>query len=165
MNGVDLTGIWASGKIFSGNANSKGLEHWFETETFSLDYSLITPNKKMVKACYANTKWNQEEYEAYILDSKQKLELMNKTPINIKPGEYRTYIAPAGVSDLIEIAVAKGKKQNKKIKLGICGEHGGDPSSVRFCNKIGLDYVSCSPYRIPIAKLAAAQAVIDDISK
>ena len=103
MNGVDLTGIWASGKIFSGNANSKGLEHWFETETFSLDYSLITPNKKMVKACYANTKWNQEEYEAYILDSKQKLELMNKTPINIKPGEYRTYIAPAGVSDLIDM--------------------------------------------------------------
>ena len=103
MNGVDLTGIWASGRIFSGNANSNGLEHWFETETFSLDYSLITPNKKMVKACYANTKWNQEEYEAYILDSKRKLELMNKTPINIEPGEYRTYIAPAGVSDLIDM--------------------------------------------------------------
>jgi len=63
-----------------------------------------------------------------------------------------------GVGDLIEIATTKGKKQNKKIKLGICGEHGGDPKSIHFCSKIGLDYVSCSPYRVPIARLAAAQA-------
>ena len=63
-----------------------------------------------------------------------------------------------GVGDLIEIATKKGKKENKKIKLGICGEHGGDPKSIFFCSKIGLDYVSCSPYRVPIAKLAAAQA-------
>ena len=63
-----------------------------------------------------------------------------------------------GVEDLIGIAVLKGKKQNKKIKLGICGEHGGDPKSIHFCSKIGLNYVSCSPYRVPIARLAAAQA-------
>ena len=63
-----------------------------------------------------------------------------------------------GVKDLVEIAVSKGKKQNKKIKLGICGEHGGDPMSIDFCSNIGLDYVSCSPYRVPIARLAAAQA-------
>ena len=63
-----------------------------------------------------------------------------------------------GVKDLVEIGVEKGKKQNKKIKLGICGEHGGDPKSIDFCSKVGLDYVSCSPYRVPIAKLAAAQA-------
>ncbi len=63
-----------------------------------------------------------------------------------------------GVSDLVEIAVAKGKSQNKKIKLGICGEHGGDPKSISFCAKVGLDYVSCSPYRVPVARLAAAQA-------
>ena len=63
-----------------------------------------------------------------------------------------------GVKDLVEIAVEKGKKQNKKIKLGICGEHGGDPKSINFCSKAGLDYVSCSPYRVPIARLAAAQA-------
>ena len=63
-----------------------------------------------------------------------------------------------GVGDLIEMAVTKGKKQNKKIKLGICGEHGGDPKSIEFCSKAGLDYVSCSPYRVPIARLAAAQA-------
>ncbi len=63
-----------------------------------------------------------------------------------------------GVKDLVEIAVSKGKKQNKKIKLGICGEHGGDPRSIKFCSKAGLNYVSCSPYRVPIARLAAAQA-------
>ncbi len=63
-----------------------------------------------------------------------------------------------GVGDLIEIATQKGRRQNKKIKFGICGEHGGDPKSIDFCSKIGLDYVSCSPYRVPIAKLAAAQA-------
>jgi len=63
-----------------------------------------------------------------------------------------------GVGDLIEIATLRGKKQNKKIKLGICGEHGGDPKSIEFCAKAGLDYVSCSPYRVPVARLAAAQA-------
>ena len=63
-----------------------------------------------------------------------------------------------GVGDLIQIASKKGKTQNKKIKLGICGEHGGDPKSIHLCSKIGLDYVSCSPYRVPIARLAAAQS-------
>ena len=63
-----------------------------------------------------------------------------------------------GVEDLIQIAVTRGKKKNKKIKLGICGEHGGDPKSIEFCSKVGLNYVSCSPYRVPIARLAAAQA-------
>ena len=65
-----------------------------------------------------------------------------------------------GVADLVEIAVEKGKSQNKKLKLGICGEHGGDPKSIEFCSRVGLNYVSCSPYRVPIARLAAAQAEI-----
>ena len=63
-----------------------------------------------------------------------------------------------GVGDLVEIAVKKGRRQNKKIKLGICGEHGGDPKSIHFCANAGLNYVSCSPYRVPVARLAAAQA-------
>ncbi len=63
-----------------------------------------------------------------------------------------------GVGDLIEIATLKGRKQNKKLKLGICGEHGGDPKSIYFCSRTGLNYVSCSPYRVPVARLAAAQA-------
>jgi pyruvate,orthophosphate dikinase len=62
------------------------------------------------------------------------------------------------VGQLIEMASKQGKKQNKKIKLGICGEHGGDPKSINFCSKISLNYVSCSPYRVPVARLAAAQA-------
>ena len=63
-----------------------------------------------------------------------------------------------GVSDLVEIAVSKGISQNKKLKLGIGGEQCGDPQSILFCAKIGLHYVSCSPYRVPVARLAAAQA-------
>jgi pyruvate,orthophosphate dikinase len=66
-----------------------------------------------------------------------------------------------GVGDLIAIAAERGRDTRPDIKLGICGEHGGDPASIRFCHKAGLDYVSCSPYRVPIAKLAAAQAAIE----
>ena len=71
----------------------------------------------------------------------------------------------SGVGELIEIAKIKSRNTKKSIKLGICGEHGGDPKSIDFCNKIGLDYVSCSPYRIPIAKLAAAQATLKRTAK
>ena len=67
-----------------------------------------------------------------------------------------------GVGQLIKMAAEKGRKTRPDIKLGICGEHGGDPSSVEFCHKVGLTYVSCSPYRVPIARLAAAQAAINN---
>jgi pyruvate,orthophosphate dikinase len=70
-----------------------------------------------------------------------------------------------GVGQLMEIAVAKGRTTRPGIKLGICGEHGGDPDSVKFCHKLGLNYVSCSPYRVPVARLAAAQAAIEDEAK
>ncbi len=69
-----------------------------------------------------------------------------------------------GVGLLIKIALEKGKGKNPQLKTGICGEHGGEPSSIKFCHKVGLDYVSCSPFRIPIAKLAAAQAAIEESS-
>ena len=67
-------------------------------------------------------------------------------------------IDQSGVGELVEIASHRGRKTNKKIKLGICGEHGGDPKSIEFCSRTGLNYVSCSPFRVPIARLAAAQA-------
>ena len=67
-----------------------------------------------------------------------------------------------GVGELVEIAAERGRKSRADLKLGICGEHGGDPASVAFCHRIGLDYVSCSPYRVPIARLAAAQATLAD---
>ena len=65
-----------------------------------------------------------------------------------------------GVGKLVKMAADLGRQTRPDIKLGICGEHGGDPSSVEFCHNVGLDYVSCSPYRVPIARLAAAQAAI-----
>ena len=70
-----------------------------------------------------------------------------------------------GVGQLVKMAVEKGKATRPNIKLGICGEHGGEPSSVEFCHNIGLTYVSCSPFRVPIARLAAAQAAIKNPRK
>ncbi|WP_055071256.1 pyruvate, phosphate dikinase [Clostridium massiliamazoniense] len=67
-----------------------------------------------------------------------------------------------GVGSLMEIAVQRGRKTREDIKLGICGEHGGDPSSIEFCHKLGLNYVSCSPFRVPVARLAAAQAKVNN---
>ncbi len=74
-------------------------------------------------------------------------------------------IDQTGVGQLMEIAIAKGNKTRPGIKLGICGEHGGDPDSVKFCHRIGLTYVSCSPFRVPVARLAAAQAAIEEKRK
>jgi pyruvate,orthophosphate dikinase len=65
-----------------------------------------------------------------------------------------------GVGELVRIGVERGRKTKAKLKVGICGEHGGDPASVAFCHEIALDYVSCSPFRVPIARLAAAQAAL-----
>jgi pyruvate, orthophosphate dikinase len=68
----------------------------------------------------------------------------------------------SGVGKLVELAVRLARDARDGIKLGICGEHGGDPDSVRFCHRVGLDYVSCSPYRVPIARVAAGQAALDN---
>jgi pyruvate,orthophosphate dikinase len=69
-------------------------------------------------------------------------------------------IDQTGVGEMVRIGVERGRKVRSGLKLGICGEHGGDPASVAFCHEVGLDYVSCSPYRVPIARLAAAQAAL-----
>ena len=65
-----------------------------------------------------------------------------------------------GIGELIKLGIKRGRMTNKNLEVGICGEHGGEPKSVEFCHNIGMDYVSCSPFRVPIAKLAAAQAVL-----
>jgi pyruvate,orthophosphate dikinase len=70
-----------------------------------------------------------------------------------------------GVGELIRIGIEKGRKTRKKLKVGICGEHGGEPSSIEFCHKVGMNYVSCSPYRVPIARIAAAHAAMKDEKK
>jgi pyruvate,orthophosphate dikinase len=69
-----------------------------------------------------------------------------------------------GVGRLMAIAVTEGRKTRKNLEVGICGEHGGDPDSIHLCHKLGLNYVSCSPFRVPVARLAAAQAAIGDLS-
>jgi pyruvate,orthophosphate dikinase len=84
----------------------------------------------------------------------QELEIVKKNPF--------ATIDQSGVGQLITMAVEKGNKTRPGIKLGICGEHGGDPDSVKFCHRAGLSYVSCSPYRVPVARLAAAQAVVEE---
>ena len=65
-----------------------------------------------------------------------------------------------GVGLLVQMGITKGRQTKPDLKIGICGEHGGDPKSVHFCHKVGMDYVSCSPFRVPIARLAAAQAAL-----
>jgi pyruvate,orthophosphate dikinase len=79
---------------------------------------------------------------------------------NIVPQDPFVSLDVDGVGELVAIACERGRKTRSDIKLGICGEHGGDPASIAFCEQVGLDYVSCSPYRVPIARLAAAQAAI-----
>ena len=66
-----------------------------------------------------------------------------------------------GVGELVAMGVKKGRSTRKDLKIGICGEHGGEPSSIDFCHRVGMNYVSCSPFRVPIARLAAAQAAIN----
>ncbi len=85
----------------------------------------------------------------------QEAEIVTKNPF--------ASIDQTGVGQLMKIAVEKGRSKNPGLKLGICGEHGGDPDSVKFCHRLGLTYVSCSPYRVPVARLAAAQAAVTDL--
>ncbi len=82
----------------------------------------------------------------------QRLEIIKTNPF--------ASIDETGVGQLMRTAVEKGRHSREKLKIGICGEHGGDPSSIAFCHQIGLDYVSCSPFRVPVARLAAAQAAL-----
>ena len=70
----------------------------------------------------------------------------------------------AGVGKLMEMGVKAGRETRPDLEIGICGEHGGDPATIAFCHRIGLDYVSCSPYRVPVARLAAAQAALADLA-
>ena len=80
---------------------------------------------------------------------------------NILPGDPFQSLDVSGVGKLVSMAVDLGREVKPNLKIGICGEHGGDPNSIQFCKNIGLDYVSCSPFRIPIARLAAAQSELN----
>ena len=134
IKNVDLAGIWASGNIYVGYANSKGLLHWFSTDSFSFDYSLITESEKMVKDTFAGTNFDLEKYNSFMKNSINQLQLLDKKSIRLEPGDYRTYIAPAGVSDLLgmfswnglsEGAIRRGqsaflKMRNDDVTLSPC---------------------------------------------
>ena len=101
VSGVDFVGILANGKMYRGSANNLGQKHWFETESFCLDYSLVTPEHQMVKGCYAGSDWNQNDYESYVKRSRDKLTLMERKPVKIDTGEYRTWFEAAAVADFL----------------------------------------------------------------
>ena len=103
IQGVDFVGILSNGKMYRGNSNSLGQEHWFETGSFSLDYSLVAANHQMVKGTFAGTDWDQNEYELYLIQSKKKLELMELSPVKVETGNYKTWFEPAAVSDFLSM--------------------------------------------------------------
>jgi pyruvate,orthophosphate dikinase len=96
--------------------------------------------------------FSREDAENKFLPLYNQLKILQDNPFEI--------LDRKGVGRLMTMAVEWGRKSQPNLEIGICGEHGGEPSSIEFCHQIGLDYVSCSPYRVPIARLAAAQAVI-----
>ena len=98
--------------------------------------------------------FSRDDAEGKFLTTYLEDEVLERNPFEVLDQD--------GVGELMRIAVERGRETKPEIKLGICGEHGGEPSSVAFCHQIGLDYVSCSPYRVPLARLAAAQAVLQE---
>jgi pyruvate,orthophosphate dikinase len=96
--------------------------------------------------------FSRDDIEGRFLPRYLELKLIDANPFETLDVE--------GVGQLVRMAVQNGRKTRPDLKLGICGEHGGDPASVQFCHEIGLDYVSCSPYRVPLARLAAAHAAL-----
>ena len=98
--------------------------------------------------------FSRDDAEGKFLTSYLEDDVLERNPFEVLDED--------GVGDLMRIAVERGRGEKEKIKLGICGEHGGEPRSVAFCHRIGLDYVSCSPYRVPLARLAAAQAALSE---
>ncbi|MDA9935253.1 metallopeptidase TldD-related protein, partial [Candidatus Marinimicrobia bacterium] len=131
VQGVDFVGILSNGRMYRGNANSLGQEHWFETESFSLDFSLVAKNHQMVKGTFAGTDWNQNNFELYLDQSKKKLKMMELKPVKIDTGNYKAWFEPAAVSDFInmfswngisEASIQQGcsgfgRMRNENIKL------------------------------------------------
>ena len=94
--------------------------------------------------------YSRDDAEGTFIPRCLELKILKESPFQV--------LDRIGVGGLMKMGIAKGRGANPDLKIGICGEHGGDPNSVMFCDEIGLNYVSCSPFRVPIARLAAAQA-------
>ena len=103
VQGMDFTGIYAAGPMVRANRNSVGQRHWFSTETFFLDYSIIAPCEKAVKATLAGTEWDGSSFEKQIDQAKQQLEVLERPVKSIDPGQYRTYLGPASVAELLSM--------------------------------------------------------------
>jgi predicted Zn-dependent protease len=101
--GYDVAGFYATGQIVRGMANSAGLFHWFKTENFSFDYSLFTPAQKALKAHYFGTQWDDDKYSQHVQDSILKRSLLEKTSDKLSPGQYRVYLTPSAVADILSI--------------------------------------------------------------
>ena len=96
--------------------------------------------------------FSRDDIEGRILPLYRDSQIVERSPFGT--------IDEAGVGELVEIAIERGRRARPDLELGVCGEHGGDPDSIRFFHRAGLDYVSCSPFRVPVARVAAAQAAI-----
>ena len=137
MEGIDFVGIWVNGKMCRGNANSAGQRHWFETDSHCLDYSLVTPSHQMVKGCYAGSDWNQENYEKYVENSKSKLKIMNRKPIEVNTGEYKTWFEAAAVADFLSMFSWNGISE-ASIRQGCSGFGRMRHEDVRLSSKLSL---------------------------
>ena len=137
IQGVDFVGILSNGKMYRGNSNSLGQEHWFETESFSLDYSLVAANHQMVKGTFAGTDWDQNEYEHYLAQSKKKLELMELSSIKLETGNYKTWFEPAAVSDFLSMFSWNGISE-ASIQQGCSGFGKMRNDDVRLSSKFSI---------------------------
>jgi len=137
MDGIDFVGIWVNGKMYRGNANSVGQRHWFETDSHCLDYSLVTPSHQMVKGCYAGGDWNQENYEEYVENSKSKLKIMNRKPIKVDTGEYKTWFEAAAVADFLGMFSWNGISE-ASLRQGCSGFGRMRHEDVRLSPKLSL---------------------------
>jgi len=137
QRGVDLVGIFANGKMYRGNANSLGQKHWFETESHCLDYSLVTPERQMVKGTYAGTDWDQHSYESYINRSIEKLELMKRKPVRVDTGMYRTWFEAKAVADFIDMFSWNGVSE-ASLQQGCSGFGKMRHNDVRLSPKLSI---------------------------
>ena len=137
IEGIDFVGIWVNGKMFRGNANSLGQKHWFETESFCLDYSLVTSSNQMVKGCYAGNDWDQDKYEKYIENSKNKLTIMERKPVKVDTGEYRTWFEAEAVADFLGMFSWNGISE-ASLRQGCSGFGKMRHEDVRLSSKLSI---------------------------
>ena len=145
ISDLSLTGIWSSGRVFTGNANSLGQEHWFESDSFSIDYSLVATGERMLKGTYAGADWNESSFRDRIEDEKSKLDILKKDPVEIKPGKYRTFIGSAGVADLISMFSWGGISESsiQQAESSLCRMR-DNSASLSNCFSLSEDFSSGS---------------------